>query len=210
MSKTNYIIRNNPNNGPLEAFTIGPNAELWHSWQSPTGPGGWSGWSSLGRPAGIFISQLEVIGNARDSGPLEAFAPGSDGALWHIWQGGGQKDNWSNWESLGAPGPKALITSVEVVENAGKGTLEAFSIATDGALWHNWQSPNGPGGWNGWSSLGQPPGGIAIGQLLVAENAGTSGPLEAFALGSDRALWHIWQGGGQKDNWSNWESLGVP
>ncbi|UOQ69640.1 hypothetical protein [Hymenobacter volaticus] len=34
--------------------------------------------------------------------------------------------------------------------------------------------------------------------------------MEVFSLGKDKAFWHISQQAPGADNWSNWQSLGVP
>src|SRR6266581_3664902 len=122
--------------GRLEAFvwTVGVDAakDLWHIWQ--TAPNGtWSNWTSLGKPTNEGISPPFSV-HVNDDGRLEAFAIGSDNALWHIWQvvpNGG----WSTWASLGRPSGIGGI-SMPVVSQNEDGRLEAFTIGSDGALWH--------------------------------------------------------------------------
>lgn len=145
-------------------------------------------WARLG---GV-ISDL-VVSNNQD-GRSEAFARGTDNALWHIWQTA-PSNGWSGWASLGG-----VITSKVAVGKNADGRMEAFVRGTDGALWHARQTaPNN--GWSGWASRG----GVIQGNPAVARNK--DGRLEVFARGNDGALWHQWQltpGGA----WSSWASLG--
>ena len=144
-------------------------------------------WASLG--GAIFTP---VVGNNED-GRLEAFARGTDGALWHIWQTA-PNNGWSGWASLGGviQGPIALTRNAD-------GRLEAFVKGTDNALWHIWQTARN-NGWSGWASLG---GWIA--DPVTARNK--DGRIEVFVRGSDNALWHIWQTA-PNNGWSGWASLG--
>jgi hypothetical protein len=110
----------------------------------------------------------------------------------------------TDWTSLGKP-PATIKSSPSLGQNA-DGRLEVFTIGSDGALWHIWQVvPNG--NWSNWSSLGKPPNTNNITTPIVSENQ--DGRLEAFVIGSDGALWHIWQlthGG----TWGSWSSLDPP
>jgi hypothetical protein len=170
--------------GRLEAFAIGTNDVIHHSWQIELN-GGWSGWSSMNGTG----KQLAVGRNS--DGRLELFTIGMDNALWHAWQVSG---GWSGWASLGG-----LHTQIAVASNAG-GPLEVFAIGTGNVLYHNWQTPGVGSGWSGWAPLGG-----AHKQICVGTNA--DGRLEVFAIGTDNAMYHNWQvpvSGG----WSGWASLG--
>ena len=149
-----------------------------------------SGWQSLGGR----LTTEPVIGTNKD-GRLEAFARGTDNALWHCWQmtpGG----TWSGWASRGG-----VITSVPSVVSNGDGRLEVFARGSNGALWHIWQTtPNGS--WGGWASLG----GVITSNPSATRNS--DGRVEVFARGTDGALWHVWQKGAQQ-GWSAWASRGV-
>jgi hypothetical protein len=126
-------------------------------------------------------------------GRLEAFARGTDGALYHTWQttAGGA---WSGWAGLGGQLSSDPIASVN-----SDGRLEVFYRGTNGELYHLWQSSPG-GGWSGHASLG---GGLAQANVAIGHDA--DGRLEVFAVGTDDALWHIWQ---TTNGWSGWASLG--
>ena len=149
-----------------------------------------SGW----QPLGGKLTTEPVVGTNKD-GRLEAFARGTDNALWHCWQmtpGG----TWSGWASRGG-----VITSVPSVVSNADGRLEVFARGSDGALWHIWQTtPNGS--WGGWASLG----GVITSDPSATRNA--DGRVEVFARGTDGGLWHIWQKGVQQ-GWSAWASRGV-
>ena len=149
-----------------------------------------SGW----QPLGGKLTTEPVIGSNKD-GRLEAFARGTDNALWHCWQtsAGGA---WSGWASLGG-----VITSVPAVVANADGRMEVFARGTDGALWHVWQTaPNN--GWSGWATLG----GVITSNPGATRNA--DGRVEVFARGTDGGLWHLWQRGPKK-GWSGWAPLGV-
>ena len=149
-----------------------------------------SGW----QPLGGKLTTEPVLGSNKD-GRLEAFARGTDNALWHCWQtsAGG---SWSGWASLGG-----VITSTPAVVANADGRLEVFARGTDGALWHLWQTaPNS--GWAGWASLG----GVITSDPCATRNL--DGRVEVFARGTDGGLWHIWQKGPQQ-GWSGWASRGV-
>ena len=147
-----------------------------------------------GKPVGTFLDAAAAVRQAAVGpvGRLEAFARGSDHALWHKWQTV-PNGNWSGWLSEGG-----WIDLLDVGRNA-DGRLEVFARGSDGAVWHKWQvAPNGT--WSGWSSLGG-----WVDTITVSRNA--DGRLEVFARGADKALWHIWQTA-PNGNWSGWSSLG--
>jgi hypothetical protein len=192
------VARNS--DGRLEAFArvgLMSSGALWHTWQ--TAPGGsWSAWDNLG--GGIGPHNV-AVGQNQD-GRLEVFAVNTVGALEHIWQtnpGGG----WSAWSDLGAPAGPSLTQALAVGQNQ-DGRLEVFVVATDGALWHIWQTgPND--GWSAWGRLGAPSGG-ALGELAVGTNQ--DGRQEVFAI-AQNVLWHVWQTA-PNDGWSAWGNLSAP
>lgn len=61
--------------------------------------------------------------------------------------------------------------------------------------------------WHEWGQLGKPTGWAHLHRIAVGKNQ--DGRLEIFAVGTDGALWQIWQ---TKPNngWSHWESRGKP
>jgi hypothetical protein len=146
-------------------------------------PASWSGWESLG---GIIESPPRVVSWAPNR--LDAFAIGTDSALWHRWWDGSA---WGGWESLGG-----IIVSPPEVVSWGTNRLDIFALGTDHALWHRWWNGSA---WGGWESLG--------GTLTSAPCAVSWAPnrIDVFALGTDHALWHRWWDGA---SWGGWESLG--
>jgi surface antigen len=78
------------------------------------------------------------------------------------------------------------------------GRLEAFGVATNGAIFHKWQVTPG-GQWSGWSQF--------EGALeSVAAETNADGRIEVFGVASNGAIFHKWQltPGGQ---WSGWAQL---
>jgi hypothetical protein len=197
-----------PLNNCLHVFVLA-NASGWnpgshYDYLNQMWPAGnWSGWTSLGGWQGGGSSSVAQ----NQDGRLELFARGqsfaSSGDLSHNWQTEAATNSWSGWNSLGSP-PPGPITSIAAASNF-DGRIEVFGIS-GGALWHIWQtSPNN--GWSGWASLAAPPvPGLSNGtNCMVGRNQ--DGRLEVFVVGSDGALWHIWQTWPNLA-WSGWVSLG--
>ena len=162
-------------------------------------------WTSLGQPASnITLSSPHAVQNA--DGRLEVLLNGSDGKLWHIWQTSPGKD-WSNWASLNNP-PNTNSFSVPTAARNADGRIEAFSVGSDGALWHIWQTTPG-NGWGNWFSSGRPSSSVGMVEDFTCVEINTNGRLEVFTTGTDGALWHIYQLA-PNGNWSNWTSLEKP
>ena len=197
--------------GLIELFAVEANdAALWHIWQTGTNNStnsAWSNWATHKTPPGVLLESSPAIAqNANQC--LELFIVGTDGSLWQIVQ---TKINngWSGWLSRGTPPGGIQFRNSPAVAANSKRLLELFAVGTDGALWHIWQTGQTAinGGWSGWYSHGTPPG-IQLGWSPAVAINGV-GRLETFAVGTDGALWHIWQtqpSGG----WSGWYSHGTP
>jgi hypothetical protein len=104
-------------------------------------------------PPGIFwpgqnsdVQPGALLQGSNADGRLEAFAIGSDGALWHRSQTAAN-GNWGPWQSL-----SGYVKQINVGRNA-DGRLEVFGIGSDNALWHIAQS-SANGAFGGWQSLG--------------------------------------------------------
>lgn len=196
----------------LEVFAIDERAstifspnELWHLWQSAPN-NGWSGWGTLGAPS-LSSSVWAVTVGRNANGVLDAFITSDFFLPWHSSQG--SSGTWTTWTALGAaPG---TLGDLVVASNADQ-RLELFAVGPDLALWHIWQlAPPQTGqsaSWSNWESLhgpfnAQTDRGIA--SPVVGRNA--DGRLEVFAIGPDKALWHIWQTA-PNSGWSSWSSLG--
>lgn len=102
--------------GLWDLFCLGSDNALWHNYQLRAGGAtNWSGWKSLGGQVRQFsVSQSQ-------DGRLEVFGLGKDKGFWHIWQQTPSVDNWSSWQSLGAPSsatPKKARQRQETIAGA--------------------------------------------------------------------------------------------
>ena len=142
----------------------------------------WGDWEPLG---GAAASPPSVV----SWGPyrLDAFALASDHTVSHwSWQGGWGQD------SLGG-----ALASPPAVASWGPGRLDVFGVDADGQLQHAYFAA----AWSAWEALG---GALdpTIAPTVIARQPGI---LDIFAVGSDRAVWHLaWNGVA----WTEWESLG--
>jgi hypothetical protein len=185
-------------NEHLQVFVVREDLTVWRRGQRAEG--GWSEWASLRGPGGGGTLGPLTVGASAD-GRLELAANDADeGAVWHAWQTPTAAGGWSGWRSLGKPGGQPAMLGSTLARNS-DGRLELFTVATDGAVWHIWQTaPND--GWSGWHSLGSQ-GEVGLRELAVAPNA--DGRLVLFATEEDSVsgLWQREQetpGGG----WSAW------
>jgi hypothetical protein len=142
--------------GELQLFLVAADGALWGIHQ--TAPNnGWSGWISFGQPPGGPLQGSPALGASQD-GRLELFVVAADGALWHRWQTNVMNpDQWSSWFSHGRPpgSPLLVSTSAPTLTASQDGRLELFVVASDGALWHIWQTQVN-NGWSPWFSHGTP------------------------------------------------------
>jgi hypothetical protein len=165
-------------------------SQVWYlAQEGPRGP--WGSWQPLFSPqiaAGRF--SRPAVGKNTD-GSLVVFVGAFDGTIWYLPQLPGTSDWQPDWQSLGPPvgGTQGYLTSPSVATNWG-GRPELFVIGTDGGLWHNWQTA---AGWNGWQSLGQPPGGGPLTDLSDVSGSGVNedGTTEVFAVASTAGIWHL-------------------
>jgi len=102
----------------------------------------WQPWESLGDPPGEVITGVGACSWAANR--LDAFATGTDDALWHLWYNG----SWQPWESLGGN-----LTSDPAAVSWSPGVIDVFARGPDLALRHIWFDKKG---WRGWLSLGAP------------------------------------------------------
>jgi len=223
-ASVNIVVGRN-GDGRLEVFGAAPAGDLKHIWQDWSTATGWSSWFSLGNPTGMAFSKgfeliaagqnadmrLEIL--AADNRPVSF--TGSANSLWHVWQDWSSTTGWSGWASLGAPTPFASMSGILQVATGlnANGILEACIVGGNWAPWHSWQTSSGA--WSLWSQMGTHftgQGGFGLSEIAVGHNA--DGRLEAFSIGNDLGLWHIYQqvpwNTGSSANWSDWESLGGP
>ncbi len=140
-------------------------------------------WSSLG---GSIVSSPHSV----SWGPnrIDAFAVGTDNALWHrAWDG----TQWLPWNTL-----HGVLTSDPIVVSPTSGRIDVFARGSDRALWHiDWNQT----AWSSWESLG----GIIVGPPSVVSSSSTQ--MDVVALGSDNAVWHrSWNG----TTWAPWDKVG--
>lgn len=147
----------------------------------------------------------EPVACSMQSGRLDAFAVGADGAAYHQYYAGG---NWSNWMSLG--GNFTLGTAPSLMTAAfplstvswGKNHLDVYGRGQDGAIYQKWWN-EAAGKWEGWHSLG----GYIQGSPVAI--CWAPGRVDLFGIGGDGALWHNWWDANQnQQKWGGWESLG--
>jgi hypothetical protein len=164
-----------------EIFSIGSDGKLYHTgWTLSTK---WWGPLLIGNqpptPAITWQAKLTGSPSAGVNGlnPLDVFAIGEDGNLYHAWY---YEDKWNGMENRGGGnfvGSPCLVLH-------GPSNLEVFMIGLDGNLYHtNWIGGN----WYGPSNLG---GGNLVGS--PSATAPTSSTIEVAATGSDGNFYHFW------------------
>jgi hypothetical protein len=197
-----FVQRNE--DGRLEMFVAGQGAIFNIAQQFPNA--GWrETWLSKDRPSARVGVKAHVVGRNAD-GRLEILALGDDGGLWQKWQVT-PNDGWSEWNTLGTPSSEISLNEQFTVGRNEDGRQEVFAVGSDGNVWQIFQTaPNG--GWSDWTKLGQPRPGIRhVDRITVERNVDRR--QELFVMGSDDALWHVWQVF-PNAGWSDWESLGQP
>jgi hypothetical protein len=181
--------------GRQQLFVMGADGAVWHVWQ--TAPNlGWSDWDSLGNPRDKFpVPQdrdlSEPFARENADGHLEVFATGN-GAFCNRWQEAPGSLTWRHegWNAKPKPRETVALTSLDGALNF-ENRLEVLGFGDDGDLWHAWQIDVAPN-WSKWESLGSPSPKIRRADPL---SIGTNrdGRLEAFVMGGDGGLWHVWQ-----------------
>ena len=180
--------------GRLEVFALDEDFSVEHAWQITPG-GNWSAWSNLGNGGRRL---LNVTATANADGRLEVFALTNSGHLLHSYQTTAN-DGWTGWYDLGGD---FVTRPAAAVDSAGH--MEVFLVDAAHHMEHASQEPGTASGWGPWSTFGTQQ---FVSDPAVARNA--DGRLEAFAVGTDGTLDHIFQlapGG----SWSGWYSLGAP
>jgi hypothetical protein len=219
--------------GRLEVFAFDATGALWHNWQTIVANSeSWIGWQKLSgqtcplaQPKSSAGSTIKVgwpaVGWNAD-GRLEVFIWGQDNNIWHIWQTA-PNGGWSNFASL--VGSDDNATHQPAVALDANGCLSVVAPIQSAPTWtpnpffcqRGQSAPNN--GWNRWYQInpGLPPNSIwpssdlgPVGDVAIATNQ--DGHLEAFVIGNDGQLWHVWQitkAGQSGFGWwtINWESL---
>lgn len=178
--------------GRLELFVIGPDGQLWHTWQTQPN-GGWWTWVPMG--GSYPLTARPAVAKNKD-GRMEVFVRGNSNELWHAFQtipNGG----WSPHYGMGG----TLSDDPTVGANA-DGRIELFARFTNGQIWHAWQvAPNLA--FESWATMsGDWP---TKTRLALAVNS--DGRMELFGVAYDKQVWHAWQ---VAPNlwWTGWAPLG--
>lgn len=82
------------------------------------------------------------------------------------------------------------------------GRLEAFEVASNGAVWNIWQTVPHAGPWSAISALG------GIVKAPVCQALNSDGRLEIFGIGTDNAAYNNWQTAPHAGPWSGWNRMG--
>jgi hypothetical protein len=147
-----------------------------------------SPWSTVG---GQLASGTSPAACAQDAKSLDVFVQGTDNALWYKHSDGTGR---GTWKSLGGS-----LTSSPAAVSRSAGKLDVSVRGTDGALWSRYTTDGGTS-WSNWYKIG--------GQLLAgtgpAAYAWGDVRIGIFVTGTNKALYHIWNGGA----WSSWQNLG--
>jgi len=139
-------LRSGPTSGPavisrawseFDLLVRGAAGDLTYASYGDTA--GWSSWASLGGPTSGQIASDPAVAS-RESGELNVFARGNDGAIWHRAR---TASGWGAWQSLGgvwASNPASVSPT--------SGQLQVFAVDDEQYLWTNHWTPSGWSGWN--------------------------------------------------------------
>jgi hypothetical protein len=189
---------------------------LLHGWQTEPNGDEWQH-DSLGQPDQVMTRVSPALAENKDD-RIEAFVlaspnfppPVAEGYLWTIRQDPTAPGGWSPWLPLDSPATSIRHRPTVALNRDGR--LEVFvqgdSVESGhpGTVWTTRQDPTAPEGWSAWAELESPQ--VALtGQPVVARNK--DGRLEVFMLGTDGAVWHIWQNPTAPGRWAppRWHSL---
>jgi subtilisin family serine protease len=178
--------------GRLEAFVVGPEGILYHSWQTQPN-GGWSPWIQH-KDSGMRIRAKSVTIASNADGRLQIFAIGRDSNnIYTRWQTS-QNGSWSRPEHLLG----GTARDIAVGKNA-DGRLEIFKVGMDNNVYQAWQKyPNGS--WTGWRQMS----GKQAKSISVGRNE--DGRQEVFIIGTDDKVYQSWQKF-RNGSWSDWHHL---
>jgi hypothetical protein len=179
---------------------------MWRRWQTLESSSlqGWAprnSWQSLGTPGGA--GQLEAAVAQNHDGRLELVVASFDTGVWHASQRRPGR-HWTELKPLAGTNEGIRFSRAPALARNLGGRLELFVPASDGAVWHCWQSQAGSNAWSPWSSLGTPRDEAAVNDVVVAPNQ--DGRLELFA-DTDDEIWHRFQPRPDHGPWSPWSSL---
>ena len=131
--------------GRLEIFGMGSDAQLWHILQNPPAQAGWSGWGAIAAPpGGVQIIGPIAVGFNNDL-HLQVFGMGSDSQLWNITQNPPPWGGWSGWGGIAAPPGGVQIIGLIAVGSNEDGRVEIFGMGSDAQTLEHRFEPAVPG-----------------------------------------------------------------
>lgn len=188
-----------------------PERNLWHRWWVEGQ--GWQprgGWRQRG---GSWDSA--VVATAFSGGRVDAFGLGSDGALWHTWGIGDQRNTAGEWprESLGTPRDRAIVSSPAAVALSPTVLLAAVRTRTrrDGAPGIWFASSDGPANarWRWRRTLAK---GWPTARRNFATGLGMAwrkpGALDLLTVTNAYELQHTWRDGDTTSPWGGFGQAG--
>jgi len=156
-------------------------------------------------PPGLLTGSPPPTLARNPDGRLEYAAQAADGSVWHIYERLGSQE-WSPWNSLGAPGVSHRTGPAFCTRKDGR--LQLFLLGAGQVIWTRRQSGPGKGPWTPWADVtGREDFSLSPASPTVALNHGDDRP-EVFAGTGE--IWHAWQRATDDEQWTGWQSLGSP
>lgn len=165
--------------GGLEAFVIGLDNCVWHSWTKDYDDDTWSQWESLG---GCAAGGLYLNNNSEKYPELLICDP--RGALWTIRH---YQNGWHDWTCLG----NSLRGRCRNVPNA-TGGMDVYGVGYDQKLYRIARKTL-DGGWGDWECLG------GMFNCLVGAVVQGDGKTNVCLIGVDHRLWRLEESGSYAD-----------
>lgn len=171
----------------MEFVGVGSDQQLWTTARDYGG--GWPQPAFEQPPGGAGPPGFQdVYGAGVGNGVFQLIAIGLDGKLWHT-----LRDGSGNWQpsinpvsGVSAGGPTAF--SDVGCAGDGSGGLNVVGVGSDGQLWHT--ARRNDGSWfQSFDRVSQYSGG-GPGSYRAVAAAGSGGPTQVIAVGSDGRLWH--------------------
>jgi len=159
---------------------------------------------NLGKPSGsvALTGTPAAVSWGNSSDRIDAFARGSDNALWH--KSYTSSGGWSGWDSLGG-----TLTCDPTVSSWGSGRLDVFTCDTSNHLAHKYWNGSSWSSWEGGATIAD------YGQTLTSAPAAVSwgsGRIDVFARDTNNNLiqkvYDSGAGGWQNYSQNGWYNLG--
>lgn len=120
--------------GRLEAFILGSDCQIYHTWQSTSGAGSaWNPWVSLGG-----CGSSNPIAVRGPDGTVQVFVLGGNGNIWHSWETSpGSDSSFSGWYDT-SWGMVSGTQMASIYEQ--NGMPDIFFEAGNDCVWHGWET----------------------------------------------------------------------